>query len=245
MDAAGARDVADEHPLDARGLSRRRRRGRPARLLRHGVFILALSAAPALPARAQADDAATSPLVAEWVAEYKRIAPGLEDEDPARAAQARAQLHGLYESIAATVRYEAVILYYRAKELGESEALTTDLDERLRLLTEAAQAVAFHGNQDSAAGTEHLRAKLLAQAGRHAEAREVLSKALLLYPDAKLQRPGLLVTLADLTRRAGEFERALELASELEASTDEGAPARRRAPAGCDGRFRSMRCGAG
>lgn len=107
-------------------------------------------------------------------------------------------------------------MYYLAYEMAEKEQYTPDLEDRLAFLKLASACALVVGSEAAAARSEHERARQLHQAYRLQEARDVLQRALELYPGGKSTLGFVIIQLADLERKLGNQLRAIELADEFD-----------------------------
>ena len=153
--------------------------------------------------------------MAELRAEYEAIQVDLAHEETFE--DARLALHDFVERLAADPSASPALLYHRARELALDRRLTPDDLERARYCVLAADAAVGMDRPDSALWMQEERSRIHESRGDLREASEILQRALADLPGATRQTPHVLVSLADLLRRMGQFDLALEAIVEIEA----------------------------
>ena len=153
--------------------------------------------------------------MAELRAEYEAIQADLAHEETFE--DARLALHDFVERLAADPSASPALLYHRARELALDRRLTPDDLERARYCVLAADAAVGMDRPDSALWMQEQRSRIHESRGDLREASEILQRALADLPGATRQTPHVLVSLADLLRRMGQFDLALEVIVEIEA----------------------------
>jgi hypothetical protein len=187
--------------MDPGGLRRQQRRRH--RDLRHhlGLAFAALVAA-GLPVFSQGEGESEDPVWDEALSLWRE-----EGLDLARRRADAGEREGAVDASRAFIdRLEQAVkklsaaVYYLAYEMAEKEQYTPDLEDRLAFLKLASACALVVGSETAAARSEHERARQLHQAYRLQEARDVLQRALELYPGGKSTLGFVIIQLADLER---------------------------------------------